>query len=236
MWILHMLLDTWLFGSLLLAFILLICWGGFKWQALGWLTRTRKRWRWLWIWGCYGFLKAVTIAAIIGAKYFPEFYNAFGFLGWEGTAVWRGFSALHFHSESFLTEFLLGFSLKAIFDAAIDSGLAAVAWWVHSLLVAEARAQRRITTTERYGVCLLFSACALGIANNFHFARMGTCSDCFRPDGIPFTLFHEGGFAGGEGFVWKGVIADSVIVLVVGIALGLIWNKLAVKDSNLRYS
>ena len=95
----------------------------------------------------------------------------------------------------------------------------------------EARARRRITTTERYGVGLLFSGCALGIANNFHFARMGTCSDCFRPDGIPFTLFHEGGFAGGEGFVWTGVIADSLVVLVVGIVLGMIWNKLALRYS-----
>jgi hypothetical protein len=232
MWFLRMLLGIWLFGSVLLAFMLVVCWGGFKWRGLGWLTRSRKRW--LWIWGCYGFLKAVTAGGIIGVKYFPDFFRAFGFLGWEGMAVWRGFNALHYHSESFLIEFLLGFSLKAISDGAIDCGLAAIAWWVNRLLMLGARTRRKITTTERYGISLLFSACALGIANNFHFARVGTCSDCFRPDGIPFTLFQEGGMLGGEGFVWKGVVADSLVVIIAGIVLGLIWNKLALRYSTPR--
>jgi hypothetical protein len=234
MWTLHLLLHTWLSGSFLLPIMLLLLWGGSKWRRLDWLTRSRKRW--LLVWGCYGFVKVITFTAIFWAKYSLEYGGAFDYLGWASAAAWSSLRILHIRNATFPVAFLLGFALKAIVEPAIDSGLAAIVWRVYGSLSHETRPHRRIATIERYGVSLLFSACALGIANNFHFARMGTCSDCFRPDGIPFTLFHEGGFAGGEGFVWKGVIADSVIVLVVGIALGLIWNKLAVKDSNLRYS
>ncbi len=115
------------------------------------------------------------------------------------------------------------FSLKAASEAAIDAGLAAIAWWAHGFLTREVATQRR---TERYGISLLLVTCGLGIANNSYFWR-SRCSDCFAPHGIPFTFFHEGGFAGGEGFVWTGVLENFVVVLIVALVSGLVWNRLA---------
>jgi hypothetical protein len=67
---------------------------------------------------------------------------------------------------------------------------------------------------------LLLSACLWGIANNVHSWRPVTCCDCFWPHGIPFTFYHEGGFAGGEGYVWRGVIGDALVVILFGAILG----------------
>ena len=229
-WLPYVPLDIWLGGSVLLPFMLLVLWGGSKWRKLNWSTKNRKRW--VLIWGCYAVLKVIIFAGFIWVRYYPDFLGGFDAVGWEAQAVWMGLYTLHIHPSSLLIEFFLGFSLKAIVDAAIDCGLATIAWWVYSLLAHKVGGDRKIVPMERYGISLLFSACAFGIANHLHFAREGTCWDCFRPDGVPFTLFHEGGFAGGEGFVWKGVIADSLIALGIGLVIGLVWNKLAVRNTN----
>src|SRR5579863_9143086 len=234
MWTLYLMLHAWLSGSFLLPVVLLILWAGSKWRRLDWLTGNRKRW--LLVWGCYGFVNAITFPAIFWAKYSLEFGAPLDSLGWASEAAWSSLNALHIRDATFLIAFLLGLVLKAIIEPAIDCGLAAIVWWIHSLLSRETRLHRRIATIERYGASLLLSACAFGIANRFHFAREGTCWDCFRPDGIPFALFQEGGMAGGEGFVWRGVIADSLVVLLVGVVLGLVWNKLALRYSNLPVS
>lgn len=231
MWALYLLSDTWLSGSLLLPFLLFARWSGSKWRGLHWLTGSRKRW--LLIWGGYGLVKVITLAALLWVMYFPEFIG-FEFLGWSAVAVGNALNALHIHSQSLSIEFLLGLSLKAIGEAAIDGGLAAIAWWVYSWLTQEPGTHRRMVAIERYAIGLLLSACSLGIANKLHFWRQVTCDDCFRPRGIPFTFFHEGGFAGGEAFVWRGVIGDSLVTIVLGFVLGLVWNKLAQKHSNLR--
>jgi len=59
-------------------------------------------------------------------------------------------------------------------------------------------------------------------------------SDCFAPHGIPFTFFHEGGYAGGAGFVWTGVLENSIVVLVVSLFSGLVWNRLAAQTLDQR--
>jgi hypothetical protein len=230
MWALYLLSNTWLSGSLFLPFVLFVLWAGTKWRGLYWLTRTKKRW--LLIWGCYGLLKVIILAALLWVMDFPEFIG-FDFLGWSAVAVRSAVSALYIHSQSLPIEFLLGLSLKAIVEAAIDCGLAAIAWWVFSWLTQEPGTQRRMVAIERYGISLLLSTCALGIANNLHSWHQAECYDCFRPHGIPFTFFHEGGFAGGETFVWRGVIGDSLVMLVLGFVLGLVWNKLAQRHSHL---
>ena len=117
--------------------------------------------------------------------------------------------------------FALGLSLKAVTEVAIDAGLAAIAWWAYGFLSLDAATQRR---TGRYGICLLLVTCGLGIANNSYFWRSG-CSDCFAPHGIPFTFFHEGGFTGGEGFVWTGVLENITLALAVSLVSGLAWNR-----------
>jgi hypothetical protein len=235
MWTLYLLSHIWLTGSLLLPLMLLLRWGGTKWRGLHWLTRTKKLW--LMIWGGYGFVKVIAVAALLWVRYFPEFVP-FDFLGWSGVAVWSAVYALHIHSEHLSIEllFLIGLSLQAIVETAIDCGLAALVWSVYSWLTQEEGTHRRMLAIERYGICLLLSACALGIVNNLHFWRPATCYDCHRPDGVPFTFFQEGGFIGDAGFVWSGVIGDSLVMLVLGFVLGLVWNKLVHRHSNLRTS
>ena len=121
----------------------------------------------------------------------------------------------------------LGLPLQAASEAVIDAGLAAIAWWAYGFLTREVAAQK---TTERYGICLLFVTCGLGIANNPYFWS-SVCSDCFAPHGFPFTFFHEGGFAGGEGFVSTGILGNSVTALIAALASGLVWNRLAAQTS-----
>jgi hypothetical protein len=225
------LLSIWLSGSLLLPFMLLLRWGGSRWRRLGWLTRTKRRW--LLIWGCYGLVKALVFAALFWVVYSPEFLGGFDALGWEGQVVWRCIRALHIQRGEFLIEFVFGFSLMAIVDAAMCCGFAAVVWWVFRLFATEAGTRPRIVPIERYGLSMLLSACALGIANNLNLWRTTNCDDCFLPYGIPFTLYHEGGFAGIRKYVWTGIIGDILVVLAVGLAIGLVWNKLARKYSSL---
>ena len=75
---------------------------------------------------------------------------------------------------------------------------------------------------------MLFSACVLGVANSPHFWRE-VCFDCFAPHGVPFVWFHEGGFAGGSGFIWTGVVGNSVTALAVALLLVLVWRRIAEK-------
>jgi hypothetical protein len=74
--------------------------------------------------------------------------------------------ALHSHIRYIVVEFALGLALQAIGEAAIDCGLAAIAWWAYGVLTRKPTTYRRI---EKYGICLLFAACVLGVANNSYF-------------------------------------------------------------------
>lgn len=221
MWALYLLLHIWLSGSLLLPLMLLVRWGGTKWRGLHWLTGSKKRW--LSTWGWYGLVKTIALAALLLVRLFPAY--PFDFLGWADRAVWSVLNALHIYNGFILIDFLLGLSLKAISEGAMVCGFAAVVWWVYSWFTGEAGAHRRKVIIERYGICLLLSACVLGIANEvYSFLRPGTSSDFSSPHGIPFTYFHEGGFAGGEGFVYSGVIGNTLVILLFGATLGWVWN------------
>ncbi len=67
------------------------------------------------------------------------------------------------------------------------------------------------------GIGLLASTTVFGVVNYLHFSRPVTCDDCFFPYGLPFTFFRRHGFAGGGGFVWKGVALDLFVVVAVGV-------------------
>ena len=64
-------------------------------------------------------------------------------------------------------------------------------------------------------------------ANTVHFLRPATCWDCFFPYGLPFTLYQNGGFAGGAGFVWRGLAADIACVVGTALLAGRTWKVLA---------
>jgi len=226
MWVIYLSLSlashVWLSGSLLLPCMLLIRWGAAKWRGLHRLASSRKRW--VLIWGCYGLAEMALLSALL--LYLWHLRHAEGLpidaVGWTWMTVASVFYVFQIHSGDVLV-FALALALRAASEAAIDAGLAAIAWWAYGVLARELAKQRM---AERYGICVLLVACGLGIANNSYFWR-SRCADCFAPHGIPFTYFHEGGFAGGEGFVWTGILGNSILVLVVALALGLFWNRLA---------
>jgi hypothetical protein len=62
----------------------------------------------------------------------------------------------------------------------------------------------------------------MAVANTLHFSRQVTCADCFFPYGVPFTIYHEGGFAGGAGFNTIGIVADVAILVIASFALGAV--------------
>jgi len=79
----------------------------------------------------------------------------------------------------------------------------------------------------RYTTGLLVSALAFVVVNIIDRFRLPTCSDCFLRHGLPFTFYHEGGFAGGAGFVWSGVAGDIVAMVILGIAIGWAWSRIS---------
>jgi hypothetical protein len=74
---------------------------------------------------------------------------------------------------------------------------------------------------------LLAALSVFAAMNLIHFLRPLTCWDCFFPYGLPFTFFHEGGFAGG-----RGLLADLLIALIVGAAIGSAWIGFSERDSS----
>jgi len=214
---LYLAAHIWLSGSLLLPCMLLVRWGAVKRKGLHLLAKSRSRW--ILAWGCFGFVGVAAVAALLWMKNFE--LPPFDSLGWAWMIISSVQYPFHIHTSYIAAQFLFGLVLKATGEAAIDCGLAATAWWVYGVLTQESKARR---TIEKYGICFMVSACVLGAVNNSYFWR-SPCADCFAPHGVPFTWFHEGGFAGGEGFVWTGVIENSVVVLVLALVLGLAWNK-----------
>jgi hypothetical protein len=187
-----------------------------KWKRLHFSTRSRKRW--LLIWGYLGLLEAVLVAGLLWAAYFPEPVP-----GWAGAAAW---TVLHpFPLYNILVLYLLGLLFEAIGETTIGVALAAMVWWIFSLFSEPSKTPRTIAPAQRYSIALLASACILGIANRIYALRPPTCFDCFAPHGFPFTYFHEGGLAGGGGFVWSGVAGDTLLIFAVGVIVGWIWNR-----------
>ncbi len=77
---------------------------------------------------------------------------------------------------------------------------------------------------RQFGIALTGSFAAFGIANVLHFNRRITCWDCFFPYGVPFTMYHEGGYAGGAGFVWSGIAANLSIVVALAAMATALWH------------
>jgi hypothetical protein len=87
-----------------------------------------------------------------------------------------------------------------------------------------------MTSARRHGIafaaiCLVFIA-----ANIVHFLRPVTCWDCFFAFGVPFTLYQEGGYAGGAGVVWRGLAEDIGVLVIAGLVVGKCWNAIATRS------
>ena len=48
---------------------------------------------------------------------------------------------------------------------------------------------------------------------------------------MPFTLYRDGGYGGGGGLVLRGLVADTVSLIVIAVLLGGLWQLLAAKRS-----
>lgn len=82
-------------------------------------------------------------------------------------------------------------------------------------------------TRKRFQRCIVAAAAVLVAVNIVHFLRPVWCADCFFPYGLPFTLFTEGGYGGGAGFVWTGLIADAALIPAFAAISTLLWNQIA---------
>jgi hypothetical protein len=83
------------------------------------------------------------------------------------------------------------------------------------------------TTRTRFQWCLIAAASILIVVNIANFVRPVWCADCFFPYGLPFTLFTEGGFAGGGGIVWLGLIAEAALIPAFATICTLLWGRIA---------
>ena len=83
------------------------------------------------------------------------------------------------------------------------------------------------TTRRRFQWCVIAAASILVVVNIASFLRPVWCADCFFPYGLPFTLFTEGGFAGGGGIVWLGLVADAALIPAFATICTLLWNRIA---------
>jgi len=84
--------------------------------------------------------------------------------------------------------------------------------------------RRAQSTFDKYSVALAATCLSFVVANTVHLLRRVTCYDCFFPYGVPFT-FYSGGLE------LRGLLADALTVIVCGVLIGGIWQRLAAKRS-----
>jgi hypothetical protein len=85
------------------------------------------------------------------------------------------------------------------------------------------------STFDRYAIALAAAGLVFAAANTVHFLRPVTCSDCFFPYGVPFTLYRHGGRGGGGGLVFQGLAADTLVLIICAALFGGLWQWLAAK-------
>ncbi len=83
------------------------------------------------------------------------------------------------------------------------------------------------TTRMRFQWCIIAAGSILLLINIANCLRPVWCADCFFPYGLPFTFFTDGGFAGGGGFVWLGLVGDAALVPAFATVCTLLWNQIA---------
>jgi hypothetical protein len=99
-----------------------------------------------------------------------------------------------------------------------------ILWMTCSALWRILRRGRPVGTLHKYSLAVAATALVFVVVNTILFLRPETCADCFFPYGVPFTFYRDGGFAGGGGFVLRGLAADAATVIVVAVLLGSVWR------------
>ena len=103
----------------------------------------------------------------------------------------------------------------------------AMLWVMCSTLWRTLRRTTPKSAPHTYTIALAATGLVFVIANTIHFLRPHWCWDCFFPYGLPFTLYHDGGYGGGAGFVWGGLEADIGCVVGVALLVGRAWELIA---------
>lgn len=83
------------------------------------------------------------------------------------------------------------------------------------------------TTLRRFRGCVVAASSIVVAANIANLVRPVLCYDCFFPYGLPFTFFTDGGFGGGGGFVWLGLVGDAALIPAAATLCTLLWNQIA---------
>ena len=82
-------------------------------------------------------------------------------------------------------------------------------------------------TRTRFQWCVTAVAPILVVVNIANLLRFVSCADCFFPYGLPFTFYTEGGYGGGAGFVWYGLVGDAGVIFAFASICTLLWNRIA---------
>lgn len=109
----------------------------------------------------------------------------------------------------------------------VSVGLNAILWAAFSAAWGRLRGQMPLTPHGRYGIALFGTTFVFAVTNTINFLRPVTCFDCFYPYGVPFTLYTDDGFAGGGGVVWRGLAADTGVVILIAVLVGSAWQWFA---------
>lgn len=82
------------------------------------------------------------------------------------------------------------------------------------------------TARKRFQWSVTAAASILVAVNVGSLLRPVSCVDCFFPYGVPFTFYTEGGYGGGAGFVWHGIVGDAALVFAFATGCTLLWNQI----------
>ncbi len=85
----------------------------------------------------------------------------------------------------------------------------------------------KLASVLRNVASIVVAYIAFNVANSFYYYKTGvSCADCFFHYGVPFAYFNEGGFGGGGGYIWSGVLADGLLIVGSGVVVALTWKRL----------
>ena len=73
---------------------------------------------------------------------------------------------------------------------------------------------------------LVLSLLGFFVANVSYGVLFPGCADCHDHVGVPFAYLDTGGYDGGGGLLWRGVFADSAIILGTALALSRGFQRL----------
>ena len=83
-----------------------------------------------------------------------------------------------------------------------------------------------MTRSKAFLIGLAFGVALVVAANVYSYLWVvPPCCDFFGPFGIPFEMGGYGGFAGRTYILWRGVLANASVALLVGVILGWAYRR-----------